>query len=301
MSSAVGTPEPSPEGLGLRCLESPSAVGATHASAVHRCCPWSPPPAFCLDPFIQHAKSSLLLRDCGVLFMKMARRVTSCLLGLFLAGCHSPAITNPAPPADAFDPRPVILKAMDSATSYRRSMPDDSDVPRNGTTAHMHNEFAVEVSCPGRSHYRQTFTGQVRYDEYFIEGSWATLGLSQWKWDHGNGKVAPGCPGDVSGNNFGPGGVNDVVRARDYLNLVRFTPELTPLRFTKGATDTVEYAPCQIWETTFTGNYNRPYNAQFCIGTADNLPRRLLVTSPGERLEIRYWDWNSTVSVVPPD
>ena len=111
--------------------------------------------------------------------MKIVCPVGAALLALFLAGCHSPAATNPAPPADAFDPRPVIRKAMDSATSYRRSMTDDSDVERDGTTAHMHNEFAVEASCPGRSHYRQTFNGKVHYDEYFIEGSWATLRLGQ--------------------------------------------------------------------------------------------------------------------------
>ena len=111
--------------------------------------------------------------------MKIVCPVGAALLALFLAGCHSPPATNPTPPSDAFDPRPVILKAMDSATSYRRSMTDDSDVERDGTTVHMHDEFAVEVSCPGRSHYRQTFNGKVRYDEYFIEGSWATLRLGQ--------------------------------------------------------------------------------------------------------------------------
>ena len=98
-------------------------------------------------------------------------------------------------------------------------MIDDGEAQREGRTVQVHNEFAVEVSCPGRSHYRQTVNGQVRYDRYFIEGSDSYLSLGQWKWDHGNWKVAPGCPG----------GVNDVVSARDYLNLVRFTPELTPL------------------------------------------------------------------------
>ena len=236
------------------------------------------------------------------MFMRTARLVTCFLPGLIAAGCHSPAAPQATPPADAFDPRPLILKAMDSAASYRRSMIDDSEAQREGRTVQVHNEFAVEVSCPGRSHYRQTSNGLVRYDEYFIEGSDSYLSLGQWKRDHGNWKVAPGCPGDAHGNNFGPGGVNDVVSARDYLNLVRFTPELTPLKFTRGVTDTVEYAPCQIWETTFTGNFNIPYTVQFCIGPTDNLPRRLLVTSPGERLEIRYWDWNSpNISIVPPD
>ncbi|HYL69601.1 MAG TPA: hypothetical protein VEX69_10585, partial [Candidatus Limnocylindria bacterium] len=172
-------------------------------------------------------------------------------------------------------------------------MTDESDVERNGTRVHAHNEFAVEVACPGRSHYRQTYNGQVRYDRYFIEGSDTYLSLGSWKWNHGNWRVAPGCPGDEHGNNFGPGGVNFTVSGRDYLNLVRFTPELTRLKFTKRGTDTVEYITCQIYETSFTGNFSIPYNVQFCIGTTDNLPRRLLVTSPGDRLEIRYWDWNS--------
>jgi hypothetical protein len=155
--------------------------------------------------------------------MKFVRPVSCFLLSLFLAGCHSPAAPDPVPAAEAFDPRPVTLKAMDTASSYRRSMIDDSDAQREGRTVQVHNEFAVEVSCPGRSHYRQTYNAQARNDEYFVDGSYATLRHGQWIWNHGNWKVAPGCPGDVHGNNFGAGGANDVVSARDYLRTLRFS------------------------------------------------------------------------------
>jgi hypothetical protein len=86
------------------------------------------------------------------------------------------------------------------------------------------------------------------------------------------------------------------------LNLVRFTPELTRLKFIKAGTDTVEYMPCQHWVTGFTGNFGLTYDVDYCLGMSDNLPYRLVVTSPGSRIELTYRDWNSDrIYVMAPN
>ena len=77
----------------------------------------APLPVFCPDPFIQTAKSYLLLRDCGVLFMKMARLVAFCLLGLALAGCHSPAISHKSSTAPCIISTPIPVSSSPGSTS----------------------------------------------------------------------------------------------------------------------------------------------------------------------------------------
>ena len=49
------------------------------------------------------------------------------------------------------------------------------------------------------------------------------------------------------------------------------------------------------------------YTVRFWIGATDHLPRRVVVTFTGDRpeilsdrVELRYWDWNSPIVTVNP-
>jgi hypothetical protein len=227
--------------------------------------------------------------------MRRVLLLSSLLAGFLMAGCHSSGNAGGSsdPAAEGFDPRPEMLKAMDSVNSYRRHLVEEGDEStRGGDTVPVRTELDVEAACPGRSHYRGTVNGRVRSERYFVEGTDKYLSRGGWKVNPRNWTVAPGCPGDQY-NGFGPGGENDVVSGRNYLTLARLTSDPSRIKFTRGGLDTAEGMPCQIWDTTFTGNFDKAYTVQFCIGTSDKLPRRVLVTSPGNRIEIHYWDWNT--------
>lgn len=237
--------------------------------------------------------------------------VAGCFLAnLLLAGCFYPDTSpNPIPAKAAnkgpeeFDPRVETLKAMDLVKGgYRRKMIMESEERRDKNQRAMRIEAQAEMACPGRSHYQQTNNGRLGYDNYYIEGMMTYLSLGRYVQNQGNWRVAPGCPGDEHGNNFGPGGTNFMLSGKDYLNLVRFTPELTQLKFIKAGTDTVEYMPCQHWVTSFKGNFDLKYDVDYCLGMSDDLPYRLVVTSPGSRIELTYWDWNSDrIYVMAPN
>ncbi len=69
-------------------------------------------------------------------------------------------------------------------------------------------------------------------------------------------------------------------------------------QLTKGPLSTVEGVPCQEWtQASVTGG---PV-ATFCVGTEDNLPHRIAVTTPTAGLvTLTFSDWNTPISIEPP-
>lgn len=219
--------------------------------------------------------------------------------GLSLAGCRRSGTPSPPPAASAEtqDPREQVFKAMDSVASYRRSQVEENEGTRNEEPTKV--ETQVQVVCPGRSHFRITRNGRVRDDEYFIEGAQIYEVFGKWQVNRGNWRRAPGCPPESEFNGWV--GMDNVLSARNYLSLYFLTVYNNRVKLTRGDIETVDDVPCQTWQTAFTGNFEVPYQVQFWIGVADNLPRRVLVTAPRRRVEIRYWDWNSpAIGVLDP-
>jgi hypothetical protein len=118
--------------------------------------------------------------------------------GLSVAGCRRSGTPSspPAEGAEMLDPRAQMLKAMDSVTSYRKSMVEENDAveAHNGTERYdaTKDETDVEVVCPGRSHYRQTRNGQIKQDQYFIEGAQIARSKGEWQVNRRNFTRAPG-------------------------------------------------------------------------------------------------------------
>ena len=216
--------------------------------------------------------------------------------GLSLAGCRRSG-TPSSPPVETtetLDPREQMFKAMDSVTSYRRSQVEEYDGTKGQDSVKVETE--VQAVCPGRSHFRATRNGRVD-DEYFIEGAQIYQVYGKWQVNRRNWKRAPGCPPESAFNGWVA--MDNVLSARSYLSLSFLTAYHERVKLTKGAIETVDDVPCQTWQTAFTGNFEVSYQVHYWIGVADNLPRRLLVTAPDRRVEIRYWDWNSPVIDVP--
>jgi hypothetical protein len=217
--------------------------------------------------------------------------------GLSLAGCRRSGTPSalPAESAETLDPRAQMFKAMDSVTSYRRSEVAEYDATKNednGTKV----ETEAQAVCPGRSHFRITRDGRIRDDEYFIEGAQFYRVREEWRENRRNWTRAPGCPGDSFN---GWPAMDNVLDGRSYLSLSFLAGYYKSIKLTKGAVEAVGDEPCQTWQTSFTGNFEVPYEVQYWIGVADNLPRRVLVTSPHSRVQILYSDWNSPAINVP--
>lgn len=66
-------------------------------------------------------------------------------------------------------------------------------------------------------------------------------------------------------------------------------------RLTRGSLSTVEGAQCQEW--TLPSN-SQSIGGSLCVGIADNLPRRL-VLSDGS-VTFTFWDWNATIAIEAP-
>jgi hypothetical protein len=66
-------------------------------------------------------------------------------------------------------------------------------------------------------------------------------------------------------------------------------------RLTRGGVSTVEGAECQEW--TLPAN---PQSAggTLCVGLADNLPRRLVVSD--NSMTFTFWDWNANIPIEAP-
>jgi hypothetical protein len=222
--------------------------------------------------------------------------------GLSLTSCRrSGTPSSPsAESAEILDPRAQMFKAMDSVTSYRLSEVAEYDAveAHNGTEKYdaAKDETEVEAACPSRSHYRLIRNGQIKQDQYFIEGAEISQSRGEWQVNRRNFTRAPGCPGK-SFNSFP--GMDNVLSGRTYLNLSVVTVYHERIKLTKGAVEAVGYEPCQIWQSAFIGNFEVPYEVQYWIGVADNLPRRFLLTAPGRRVQILYSDWNSPGINVP--
>ena len=66
-------------------------------------------------------------------------------------------------------------------------------------------------------------------------------------------------------------------------------------RLTRGGVATVEGAECQEW--TLPAN---PQSAggTLCVGLADNLPRRLILSD--KSMTFTFWDWNGNIPIEAP-
>lgn len=207
---------------------------------------------------------------------------------LLLLGCRSSGNPRGVPivTLDAAELQGQMLKAMDSATSYRKKMISD--------TYGTHFEQDVEVACPGRSHIRIARDANVTLDTYFIDGSLYFIASGQWTSNPQSWTVAPGCPGSTPElYGYTNERMPDLISSRDYLRLVQLPQPKGGVKFGKRGTDTVDGTACQVWEAAVTDDRNRPTTIQVCIGTTDNLPRHFVQSAADGRTDIRFADWNS--------
>jgi hypothetical protein len=239
------------------------------------------------------ARSYVWLRELSI--QKTLAVSWSCI-EFVLPGCSSSGKPRGAPSItlDAAELQGQMLKAMDSATSYRKKMISDA----YGT----HFEQDVEVACPGRSHIRIARNANVTLDTYFIDGSLYFIHAGQWTSNPQTWTVAPGCPGSTPElYGYTNEQMPDLISSRDHLRLVQLPQAKVGVKFAKRGTDTVDGGPCQIWEAAVTDDRNRPATIQLCIGTTDNLPRHFVQSAAGDRTEIRFADWNSqSITITAP-
>lgn len=163
-------------------------------------------------------------------------------------------------------------------------------------------EVDSEVMCPDRHHTKMMQGSQPMSEMWVVGGTMYMNAGGRVMKMPSRSNVAPGCPGAESGVGAGAYGGrsgNGSISTQEMKDFMKYKDRS---KVTKGGISTVEGAPCQEWNIVSTDpQTNKISNFQYCIGVADNLPRRMSSTSPeGNKFEVTYWDWNKNVSINPP-
>ena len=163
-------------------------------------------------------------------------------------------------------------------------------------------EVDSEVMCPDRHHTKMMQEGQPMSEMWIVGGAmYMNAGGRAMKMPS-RSNVAPGCPGAEGASGVGPYGSRSGSSSMGLQEMKDFMKYKERSKVTKGRISMVEGAPCQEWSIASTDpETNKVSNFQYCIGIADNLPRRVTSTSPeGNKFEVTYWDWNKNITINPP-
>ena len=189
--------------------------------------------------------------------------------------------------ADAWAVFQKSEEARRAAKSFRSKMISN----QNGQPMQVESE----VMCPDRHHMKVMQAGQTISEMWAVgDTMYVNTGGHVMKMPS-RSNPAPGCPGSEGASGAGRYGDRTSV-------MEDFMKYKDRSKITKGGISTVEGSPCQKWNIVTTDpQTNKMSNSEYCIGVADNLPRRMSTITPqGNNFEITYWDWNQNISINPP-